>query len=235
MRETTSSRGPQILIFDADDTLWENNVIFERVIESYFDWLDHPALSPAEGRAVLDEIERANTAVHGYGTKVFQLCLRQCCERLRGRPLTPPESAMIDQLTAVLVDHEIELMPGVAETLTRLAERHDLLLLTKGDTEEQQRKLDASKLAHRFTGIHIVPEKNVATYRSLLDSRGLAPERTWMIGNSPRSDIRPARMAGMSAVFIPHPHTWVLEHDVVDATDERILTLARFADLLDHF
>ncbi|WP_327436864.1 HAD family hydrolase [Amycolatopsis alkalitolerans] len=225
----------QTLIFDADDTLWENNVVFERVINDYLDWLAHPTLDRAELRAILDDIERANAATHGYGTAVFLRSLHDCVARLRERPATEQERGQILELADQLINHEIELIPGVAETLGELASRHDLLLLTKGEQTEQQRKIDASGLDHHFGSVHIVREKHTDTYRQLVDEHSLHPERAWMIGNSPKSDIVPARQAGLGAVFIPNESTWVLEHDVVDPADDRVLHLSRFPELLAHF
>lgn len=225
----------QTLIFDADDTLWENNVLFERVIADFLDWLEHPTLDRAEIRTILDDIEAANAAAHGYGSKVFLRSLADTLRHLREQPATAEEARRIDELAAALIEHRVALYPGVDETLAELAGRHDLLLLTKGQLDEQRRKVDASDLAHHFRDIHIVDEKDIDTYRWLAGKHGLAPERTWMIGNSPKSDIIPARQAGMNAVFIPNDDTWVLEHAEVDPADERTLTLHRFADLLDHF
>ncbi|MBO4207126.1 HAD hydrolase-like protein [Micromonospora echinofusca] len=228
-------RAGQVLVFDADDTLWENNVLFERVIDDFLDWVAHPTLDRVEIRSILDDIERANTVVHGYGSRVFLHSLGECFERLRERPATEAERREIDDLAVALRHGQVELVPGVAETLAELGGRHDLLLLTKGDQEEQRRKLDASGLAHHFRTTHIVPEKDVRTYRWLVDQHGLTVERTWMIGNSPKSDILPARSVGMNAVFIPNDNTWVLEHDELDPADEQVLRLAAFRDLLGHF
>jgi putative hydrolase of the HAD superfamily len=225
----------QTLVFDADDTLWENNVLFERVIDTYLDWLAHPTLDRAATRAVLDDVERANVVEHGYGTASFLRSLHDCFERLSERPASPAEAREIEQLASALAFHEVELMPGVAETLTDLGSRHDLLLLTKGDRAEQQRKIDASGLAHHFASVHIVAEKDAGTYRSIVAEQGLEPGTTWMIGNSPRSDILPARAVGLNAVFIPHPHTWVLEHDELDNADEGVLHLKHFRELTEHF
>jgi putative hydrolase of the HAD superfamily len=223
------------LLIDADDTLWENNVLFERVIDAYLDWLAHPTLDRAATRAVLDEVERANVGVHGYGSASFLRSLHDCFERLNRRPVSDAETAEIQALAAALVFDEVELMPAVAETLTELGTRHDLLLLTKGNPVEQQRKIDASNLAHHFRSMHIVAEKEAATYRELVAAQGLDPVATWMIGNSPRSDILPARAAGLGAVFIPHPHTWVLEQDTLLPDDPGVLRLERFAELVEHF
>ncbi len=116
-----------------------------------------------------------------------------------------------------------------------LGTRHTLLMLTKGAVDEQQRKIDASTLAPHFGHIHIVAEKDVDTYHRLARDHVLAPDSTWMIGNSPKSDIAPARAVGMNAVYIPNDNTWALEHTELDADDDRILYLRTFTELLDHF
>jgi putative hydrolase of the HAD superfamily len=223
------------LLFDADDTLWENNVLFERVIDAYLDWLAHPTLDRAATRAVLDEVERANVVVHGYGSASFLRSLHDCFERLGERPATEAEAREIEELAAALAFDEVELVPDVAATLADLGSRHDLTLLTKGDPAEQQRKIDASGLAHHFTSVRIVDEKRADTYRALTAELGLAPASTWMIGNSPRSDILPARAAGLRAVFIPNAHTWVLEEDELDHSDDGVLHLRHFRELVQHF
>jgi putative hydrolase of the HAD superfamily len=219
------------LIFDADDTLWENNVYFDRVVDDFVEWLAHPTRDAETIRATLRDIETANVAVHGYGTKVFLRNLHDCFERLLERPADAEDAARLDGLVARLRDHDIELMPDVERTLDALAERHDLLLLTKGAPEEQQRKIDASGLADRFRRAVIVPEKNAAVYAELVASERLDPAATWMIGNSVKSDILPALAAGLGAVFIPHANTWVLEHATLDESAERLLQVERFADL----
>lgn len=224
-----------MLIFDADDTLWENNVIFERVIDEFLEWMARPGLDRVEVRAVLDGIEAANALTLGYGSKVFLHSLGECVARLRGRAATAEESARISGWAAAFDGGRVELMPGVAETLAELARRHELLLLTKGDAEEQGRKVAVSGLTRHFRGVHIVAEKNVATYEELTRAYELVPESTWMIGNSPKSDILPARSAGLNAVFIPHDHTWVLEHGEIDPADEKVLRLSAFGELLNHF
>jgi putative hydrolase of the HAD superfamily len=225
----------QTLVFDADDTLWENNVLFERVVESYLDWLAHPTLDRVALREVLNDVERANVVDHGYSSASFLRSLGDCFERLTELPATEAESRRIAELAAALVNHEVELVPGVAETLTELGTRHDLLLLTKGERSEQQRKIDASNLAHHFRSVHIVAEKRAATYRELVAEQGLEPSATWMIGNSPRSDILPAREVGLGAVFIPNANTWALEEDEIDPSDGGVLHLRRFPELVQHF
>jgi putative hydrolase of the HAD superfamily len=224
-----------VLIFDADDTLWENNVIFERVIDEFLEWMTHPELDRAGVRDVLDGIEAANAVTHGYGSKVFLRSLGECVARLRGREATAEETARISGWAASFAADHVELIPGVAETLAQLAGRHEMLLLTKGDTEEQRRKVAVSGLAGHFRDVHIVAEKNVATYEELKRAYALVPDTAWMIGNSPKSDILPARSAGLNAVFIPNDHTWVLEHDELDPEDTEVLRLSAFGELLKHF
>ena len=225
----------QTLVFDADDTLWENNKLFERVVDDYLGWLAHPTLDRAALREVLDDVERATIAAHGYGSASFLHSLHVCFEHLAERPASDAERAEIAALASALLHHDVELVPGVAEALDELATRHDLLLLTKGQPAEQQRKIDASGLAHHFRSTHIVAEKVPDTYRALVAEQDLVADVTWMIGNSPRSDILAARRAGLRAVFIPHAVTWSLEEQEIDPTDRGVLHLARFPDLLEHF
>jgi putative hydrolase of the HAD superfamily len=225
----------QVLILDADDTLWENNVRFERVIDDFLDWLEHPTRDRAVIRAVLDDVEAANSVAHGYGARVFLRSLGECLERLTERPATDEECRRLDDLAAALLDHRVDLVPGVSETLDDLSARHDLILLTKGDLAEQEGKLQASGLRPHFSSVHIVPEKDVETYHALVTELSLPLAATWMIGNSPRSDVLPARQAGMRAVFLPNDNTWVLEHTDIDPADEGILTIEVFPDLLRHF
>ncbi len=227
--------GRRALIFDADDTLWENNVLFERVVEDYLDWLAHPTVARDSIRAILDEIEAANTKNNGYGARAFLRNLGETFERLHQRPVSEAEQLEIEALATALLRHDIELMPGVARVLGELGARHDLYLLTKGEAEEQSRKVRASGLASHFRAVHIVPEKDVDVYVAVAAEHRLIPEATWMIGNSPKSDILPARAAGLNAVYIPHQHTWVLERSELDPDDDRVLHLTTFSALLQHF
>jgi putative hydrolase of the HAD superfamily len=225
----------QHLIFDADDTLWENNVLFERAIDDFIEWVDHPTLDPVAIRAILIDIERANAAAHGYGSKVFLRSLHDCFGHLAEQPIDDAAVESIARLTVRLASHEMDLMPDVGATLDELGRRHDLLLLTKGDPEEQQRKIDASGLAHHFRRTVVVAEKEPSVYESLAREEALDPRRTWMIGNSIKSDVNPALAVGLGAVFIPHPHTWALEHAELAGGAARLLQLERFAELTVHF
>jgi len=230
---TASTR--QFLLIDGDDTLWENNVYFERAIEAFIDFLAHSSMSRDQVRAALDEIERMNVRTHGYGSASFTRNLRQTYERLLEREVRPQDIDHVLQLGERIASQPVQLLPEVAETVRYLAGRHDLMLLTKGHPEEQRLKIERSGLEAFFSATAIVHEKNEETYRKIVRERQLDPARTWMIGNSPRSDINPALAAGLNAVFIPHEHTWRLEKEEVAPADGRLLTLRSFGGLREHF
>ena len=225
----------QFLLIDGDDTLWENNVYFEQAIEDFIDFLGHSTMSREQVRAALDEIERMNVPVHGYGSASFTKNLQQTYERLAERDLRPQDIEHVLQLGRRIASQAVTLIPNVAETVDYLAGRHDLMLVTKGHPEEQRLKIERSGLETRFTATAVVSEKAVDTYRAIVEQRQLDPARTWMIGNSPRSDINPALQAGINAVFIPHEHTWRLEKEEVVPSDGRLLTLRAFGELRSHF
>jgi putative hydrolase of the HAD superfamily len=234
-----ASRFPpgQTLLFDADDTLWENNIYFEHAITSFISYLDHRIHTPEEVREHLNHVERATIKAHGYGLKSFRQSLINCFEQLTDQPLTPEKHERIVSFTNSIADHEIELLPGVESTLTDLAARHRCILVTKGDDSEQRDKLSRSGLGPHFAAIEVLPEKHHEAYHQLAHQHQLDRERTWMIGNSPKSDINPALAAGLNAVFIPHGFTWVLEHEVVNqpARTQCLIELAGFAELASRF
>ncbi len=223
-----------VLIIDGDDTLWENNVYFEQAIEDFIDFLAHSTLSREQVRATLDEIERLNSGVHGYGTAAFARNLRETYERLAERAIETHHIDHVMNLGRRIVQAELDLLPGVVQTLDYLTARHRLLLFTKGEAEEQRLKVQRSGLAPRFDQVVVTKEKDVAAYRELIREHGVDAGQAWMVGNSPRSDINPALEAGLGAVFIPHPHTWRLEHADVQ-NDRRLLVLQSFGQLKDYF
>lgn len=223
----------QTLVFDGDDTLWENNVYFERAIDDFIGWLDHSTLSPREVRAVIDDVEHANIDVHGYGALALGQSLHEVSVRLRDRQLDDDERETVLGFAAPILTQPMELIAGVEPTLRDLAPHHDLALLTKGHAEEQRLKIDRSGIGRYFDQLFVVPEKDAAVYRDVLVRLGSDAAATWMIGNSPRSDINPALAAGLSAIFIPHDQTWRLEHQDLDPTPDgqRLLILKRFTEL----
>lgn len=225
----------QYLIFDADDTLWENNVYFERAFQQFCEYLNHSSLTPDEIRSILDEIEVVNNRIHGYGAVNFGRNLSQCYLQLAERAVEDHDLHRVTALAHQILTQEIELMPGVEETLPFLAERHHLVLCTKGEPAEQNRKIDLSGLRPLFRHCAVVKEKNRETYEHLAGVLELDPERTWMIGNSPRSDINPSLAAGLRAVFVPHERTWTLEREEIQDPAGRLVVVNGFAGLLEMF
>ena len=225
----------QHLIVDADDTLWENNVYFERAFQEFVEFLDHSRLTPVEVRAVLDEIELVNRQVHGYGAENFGRNMRQCYRRLAEREIAEVDLERVMGFARRILEQPVELLPGVEGTLQQLSARHDLLLFTKGHPEEQKLKIERSGLGPCFRHTAVVKEKDVASYRGLVQQCGLEPARTWMIGNSPRSDINTALELGLNAVYIPHPRTWSLETEEIRHGPGRLLVLQSFSELCKYF
>jgi putative hydrolase of the HAD superfamily len=228
---------PQTLLIDADDTLWENNIYFERAIEHFISFLNHHEFSSEQVREVLNDVERECIVTHGYGLHSFAHALVHTFERLSVRPVTPELHAQINSFTRSIADHPIELLPEIPQTLQYLAGRHRLILVTKGAVVEQTGKIERSGLKQYFAATEIVAEKDSAAYHALVEKHSLAHDSTWMIGNSPKSDINPALAAGLHAVFVPHGNTWILEHDEVNPAPppQRLLIVGRFAELREHF
>jgi len=225
----------QHLIFDADDTLWENNIYFEAAFDEFCGFLAHSSLSDEEIRAVLDDIEIANARIHGYGSRNFGRNLAACYQRLSEHHIRQADLEAVKAFAHAILEKPVELISGVAETVAELSSRHELTIFTKGDADEQRIKIDRSGLAEHFAHAAIVKEKNQAAYRALAEERGFRPDRTWMIGNSPKSDINPALAAGLSAVYVPHPRTWRLEHEDVPEFHPRLLRIEHIGDLTSHF
>jgi putative hydrolase of the HAD superfamily len=231
------SPAPQTLLIDADDTLWENNIYFERAIAGFISFLNHHEFSPEQVREVLNDVERECIVTHGYGLHSFAHALAQTFERLSAHPVTPESHAQIQSFANSISNHAIELLPEVPETLQHLSQRHRLILLTKGAIAEQSGKVERSGLKEYFSAVEIVAEKHPEAYAHVIEKYDLAPAATWMVGNSPKSDINPALAAGLHAVFVPHGDTWILEHEELNAapTRQTLLIVGRFAELREHF
>ena len=227
----------QTLLFDADDTLWENNIYFERAITAFISYLDHRVHTNQEVREHLNLCERATIKSHGYGLKSFHRSLVDCFEQLSGGPAVAEKHARIVSFANSIADQEIELLPRVEETLRELKQRHELILVTKGNADEQRGKLERSGLATLFSAVEVLPEKHETAYRALAGHHRCDAATTWMVGNSPKSDVNPAMAAGFNAVFIPHDFTWVLEHEMIDMPPhgQRLIELRTFAELMQHF
>ena len=227
----------QTLLIDADDTLWENNVYFERAIAAFISFLNHHEYSPDEVRQALNAVERETILAHGYGLPSFTRSLVTCFERLSPEPISEEKRQRVIGFARSIAEQEIELLPQVEPTLRDLASRHRIILMTKGDHAEQADKVRRSGLAVYFSAVEIVTEKDPATYKAVIARHELAPRSSWMIGNSPKSDINPALAAGLHAVFLFHKHTWILEHAALSAAPagQYLFEVDAFAKLANIF
>ena len=227
--------GAQTLLIDADDTLWENNIYFERAIAKFISLLNHREYTPEQVRLVLNDVERDSILKHGYGLHSFAHSLVETFEKLSVDPVTPEAHERIHSFAHQIADHPVEVIAGVTETLQYLSERHHVIMMTKGNFAEQSGKVERSGLKEYFAAIEIVPEKDEGMYRSVIGKYALAADDTWMVGNSPKSDINPALDAGLRAVFVPHRRTWTLEREEIREPNGRLVVVDRFIDLIELF
>jgi putative hydrolase of the HAD superfamily len=225
------------LIIDADDTLWETEIYYEQCISDFGRRMAEMGFDREEAERTVDEVEHERVLLAGYGPHEFShnlvLAYERLCERY-GYPVEEGVVSDVREIGRLVLEPPMEFLDGVTETLPWLGERFRLLLLTKGDQEVQVGKLERSDLAHHFEGVHVVQEKDAEVLRGLMTDYGLQPETTWMVGNSPRSDINPALEAGIGAVHIPHSNTWSFEQQEI-ADPERVVVLKSFGGLQKLF
>ncbi|BCG96996.1 haloacid dehalogenase [Mesorhizobium sp. 131-2-1] len=197
--------------FDADDTLWQNEQFF-RLTERRFAGLlaEHGEAEQISARLL--EAERRNLAVYGFGIKGFTLSMIETAIEISAGRV--PGSVVAEILAAgrEMLSHPIEPLPHARETVEKLAGAYRLVLITKGDLFDQERKLAQSGLGDLFDAVEIVSDKSAATYARIFSHHGDGPERSMMVGNSLKSDVVPVIDAGGWGVHVPHELTWVLEH-----------------------
>ena len=211
--------------FDADDTLWHHERFFELTTERFIELL-RPHADPHHLREHLLAAERQNVKQYGFGVKGFTLSMIETAVEVSGGKV--PGSVIGDILKAsrALLAHPVEPYPGVAETLEALTRSHKLLLVTRGDLFDQERKLAASGLGDFFDEVEIVSDKTAEVYARIFTRHGDGPERAMMIGNSMRADVVPALDAGAWGVHVPSEHVWALDlhDDPEDASRFRRIT-----------
>lgn len=217
--------------FDADDTLWQNEH-FYRMTEKRFAALlaEHAEADHLSARLL--EAEKRNLQHYGFGIKGFTLSMIETAiEVTEGRV---PASVIKEILEAgrEMLRHPVETLPHVRETLEQVAEDYRLILITKGDLFDQERKLAESGLGDLFDAVEIVSDKNVSTYERIFTRHGDGPERSMMVGNSLKSDVVPAIKAGSWGVYVPHGLTWVLEHAEPPVDEPRFKQLTHLGELL---
>ena len=199
---------------DGDDTLWDSESHFVLTTKRFADLLEPwlPSLDAVEERLL--DVEAHNLALLGYGAKAFTLSMIETAIEVSEGSVPAGHIREILSWGKELLDHPVELLDGVAETVDDLAGRFRLILVTKGDLFHQESKVARSGLAEAFAGIDIVSEKDPETYQRVLHRHGVSPEEFLMVGNSVRSDVLPVLEIGARAVYIPYHVTWA--HETVD-------------------
>ncbi|MDM9626505.1 HAD family hydrolase [Rhizobium sp. S152] len=197
--------------FDADDTLWQNEQFYRLTEEHFTELLSDFAEGPHISQRLL-EAEKRNLQHYGFGIKGFTLSMIETAIEITEGTVPASVIASILDTGRDLLSHPVETLPHVQETLEALSEHYLLVLITKGDLFDQERKLAQSGLGDFFHAVEIVSDKSAVTYRRIFSKVGGGPERAMMVGNSLKSDIVPAIAAGSYGVFVPHELTWVLEH-----------------------
>ena len=216
--------------FDADDTLWQNEQ-FYRLTEARFTALLADYAEPADLSRKLLEAERRNLKLYGFGIKGFTLSMVETAIEVTGGRV--PSKVIGDILAAGrdMLVHPVETLPHARDTLERLSGSYRIILITKGDLFDQERKLAASGLGDLFDGVEIVSDKNAATYERIFTRYGEGPDRAMMVGNSLKSDVVPAIAAGSWGVYVPHDLTWVVEHDEEPKDAPRFRRIADLGEL----
>jgi len=203
----------RVIGFDADDTLWHNEVIFERVHRRFGELLARYHDAETVERT-LYATEMRNLELYGYGIKGFMLSSIETAIELTRGEIRAEEIRTLIGLGREMMQHPVEVLEGVTDVLTTLARDHRLLLITKGDLRDQERKLTKSGLAAFFAGIEIVSDKNEAAYLTALKRHAVRTDEFLMVGNSLRSDIAPVLALGGAAAHIPYHLTWEHEQNV---------------------
>jgi putative hydrolase of the HAD superfamily len=226
---------PSVLVigFDADDTLWHNENIFEQTHERYRALLAHYH-DAATVERTLFATEMRNLELYGYGVKGFTLSAIETAIQLTAGKISAEEIHHLIELGRAMIQHPVELLEGVEETLALLAPRHQLILITKGDLRDQERKLAKSQLAHRFHHVEIVSEKDELTYAQILRRHGIPPRSFLMVGNSLKSDILPVLALGGAGAHVPYRLTWAAERsEEVPGNAGRFFRLQSMRELAD--
>ncbi|NUS39755.1 MAG: HAD family hydrolase [Lysobacter sp.] len=220
MASATPSPGIRLVGFDGDDTLWRSEDYY-RAAQGEFEVILAHYVDLDDVHAALYAVEKRNLALFGYGAKGMTLSMLEAAYAITGGRIAAAELHRIVEIGKSLLEHPVELLPGIGDAVEAIAREHSVVLVTKGDLFHQEAKVRASGLADLFHRIEIVSEKDPVTYARVLGEFGLAPAQFVMVGNSVRSDVAPVLALGGWAVHMPYHVTWVHEADaVVTAQDE---------------
>lgn len=205
----------KVIAFDADDTLWSNEPFFQEVEKQYVRLLE-PYGTPKEISAALFQTEMNNLKILGYGAKAFTISMIETALRISEQKISADTIQQIIALGKSLLEMPIELLPGVKETLKALKEqgKYKLVVATKGDLLDQEKKLERSGLASYFDHIEVMSDKTEKEYLRLLNILQIAPSEFVMVGNSLKSDIQPVLSLGGYGIHVPFEVMW--QHEVVD-------------------
>ncbi len=206
----------ELIAFDADDTLWHTEHLYQAA-RRQFDDLLRPYVDLDTLEAHVHETEMRNLPYYGFGITSFIMSLIETAVEATGGRITGAEIGRLLEVSREMVLADVELIDEVEETLAALSADYPLLLITKGDLLHQTGKVARSGLGRYFAGIEVVADKTPEAYRDILARRNVAPERFVMVGNSPRSDILPVATLGGRAVYVPDANPWV--YDLVDVPD----------------
>lgn len=223
---------PKNLIIDCDDTLWENNRYFLQAHDTFVKLMGECGLDRVAADSLLLRLEMENVPRYGYGAKSQSRSMADVYRLLE----TSPDCSVLARIEGIgegVFSHPVCLLPGVGETLPMLNGRYRMAMYTKGNPDEQMGKIEKSPVRHYFQHVKVVPEKDPQTFRDMLDEFGMEPSETWMIGDSPRSDVMPAIANGVRAVYIPFSMTWALERQELPES-EHIITIDAFDRLADY-
>lgn len=219
-----------VIGIDADDTLWQSEQFFHFTQREFAALLKDHA-DPENLAARLLDTEQRNLKLYGFGIKGFVLSMIETAVDVTEGQAPAHVIAAIVKLGHQMLAHPIEPLPGVADTLEALCEKHKLVMVTKGDLFDQERKLAESGLGELFSAVEIVSRKDAAVYDRIFKAHGEGPARAMMIGNSLKSDVIPALEAGAWGVFVPHPLTWVHEHAEAPSDHPRFREITSFGEL----
>lgn len=197
--------------FDADDTLWQNEAFF-RLTQARFTELLADHADPDHLHDRLLAAERRNLGHYGFGVKGFVLSMIETAIEVTDRRVPATVIAELIAAGQEMLAHPIELLPHARAAVEAAAERHRVVLITKGDLLDQERKLAQSGLGDLFHAVEIVSDKTPAVYARIFARHGTGPEAAMMVGNSLKSDVIPAIAAGGWGIHVPHGLTWALEH-----------------------
>lgn len=222
----------KVIGFDADDTLWVNEPFYQDV-EKEFCRILKPYRIEKETSDELFKTEMQNLEIYGYGAKAFILSMVETSLRITGSKITPSEISRILDIGKTLVTMPIHLLDGVENVLQKLQGSYKLILATKGDLLDQERKLEKSGLLRYFHHIEIMSDKQEINYKKLIDRLEIEPYEFLMVGNSVKSDVLPVIGIGAKAVHVPFEVTWQHEnnHAIVDI--DSFITVSDISDILN--